>query len=255
MIILLLLRAIYFLKTHQNMKKIALITMLLALFLSNGIAQNLQLHFDPRHALYGDSFSRNYLTATFEIFKPDSWGSTFMFVDFDFNQSKGNMGLAYAELARDIRFGKCPIQAHIEYNGGLVLGANYSGFTISSAYLGGISYSKEIAGFNLGTYLAYKYHAFEKGSHDIQWTGTWSKNFCKDKLTFSGFIDIWTENKYRMNTSFISGKHVVILTEPQLWYNPTKHLSIGTEVEISNNFVSGASQAFIIPTLGLKWTL
>ncbi len=31
-------------------------------------AQNLQLHFDPRHSLYGDDVApANYLTATFEM--------------------------------------------------------------------------------------------------------------------------------------------------------------------------------------------
>ncbi|HBX19793.1 MAG TPA: DUF5020 domain-containing protein, partial [Porphyromonadaceae bacterium] len=64
-------------------------------------AQNLQLHFDPRHSLYGDKASSiNYLTATFEMFKPDDWGSTFMFVDIDFNFNQRNPGLAYAEIAR-----------------------------------------------------------------------------------------------------------------------------------------------------------
>ena len=39
-------------------------------------AQNLQLHFDPRNTLYGDGVaSSNYLTATFEMFKPDRWGT------------------------------------------------------------------------------------------------------------------------------------------------------------------------------------
>ena len=70
-------------------------------------AQNLQLHFDPRNSLYGDRIDApiNYLTATFEMFKPDQWGSTFMFVDLDFNFDERNPGLAYAEIARAINLG------------------------------------------------------------------------------------------------------------------------------------------------------
>ncbi|MDD2328396.1 MAG: DUF5020 family protein, partial [bacterium] len=85
-------------------------------------AQNLQLHFDPRNALYGDDVptaSQNYLTATFEMFKPDQWGSTFMFVDFDLNNSKKNIGLVYAEIAREFKIGDFPLMPHLEFNGGL----------------------------------------------------------------------------------------------------------------------------------------
>ena len=54
-------------------------------------SQEIQLHFDPRHALHSDVAPRNYFTATFQMFKPDKWGSTFAFVDLDFNQSYGNL--------------------------------------------------------------------------------------------------------------------------------------------------------------------
>jgi hypothetical protein len=48
----------------------------------------------------------------------------------------------------------------------------------------------------------------------------------------------------------------VVLTEPQLWYNVTSHLSFGTEVEISNNFIYNTyndKTFFVNPTLGAKW--
>lgn len=41
-------------------------------------AQNLQLHYD-----FGQD--RKFFTSTLEMFKPDTLGSTFWFVDFDFN--------------------------------------------------------------------------------------------------------------------------------------------------------------------------
>ena len=49
---------------------------------------------------------------------------------------------------------------------------------------------------------------------------------------------------------------LVVLTEPQLWYNVTPHFSLGTEIEISNNFVYNTyndKSFFINPTLGAKW--
>ncbi|MDL2291555.1 DUF5020 family protein, partial [Bacteroides sp. OttesenSCG-928-F21] len=63
------------------MKKAAFLLMLTVASFSL-YAQNLQLHFDPRRAIHGtDDFQDNFFTATFEMFKPDKWGSTFMFVD------------------------------------------------------------------------------------------------------------------------------------------------------------------------------
>ncbi|HBC38371.1 MAG TPA: DUF5020 domain-containing protein, partial [Porphyromonadaceae bacterium] len=52
------------------LRKLFLFTLSLVAFASLN-AQNLQLHFDPRHAFYGDDVAaKNYLTATFEMFKP-----------------------------------------------------------------------------------------------------------------------------------------------------------------------------------------
>lgn len=231
-------------------KKTLLLVSLLALSFTM-YAQNLQLHFDPRHALHSDDFAKNYFTATFEMFKPDKWGSTFMFVDLDFNQSRGNIGMAYMEIARDFKLGKSPIMAHAEFNGGLA-----SWGTIPNAYLAGASYATNLSGVNLSTYLAYKYHAFQRVSNDVQWTITWGVNLWNNKVTLSGFLDIWTENKDRTHAKAISGKKVVLLTEPQFWYNVTEHLSLGTEIEISNNFLPdarGKDKAYVNPTIAAKW--
>ena len=50
----------------------------------------------------------------------------------------------------------------------------------------------------------------------------------------------------------------MVLTEPQLWYNVNKHLSLGGEVEISSNFIynvdpTSSRTFFVNPTLGVKW--
>lgn len=232
------------------MKKGLLILVSIALSMS-AFSQNLQLHFDGRKGLHDKNFSaKNYFTATYEMFKADKWGSTFMFVDLDFNQSRGNIGLAYMEIARDQKLGNLPIKAHIEFNGGLASWGN-----IPNAYLLGASYGTMHDGWILGTYLTYKYNAFAKVSNDVQWTGTWSKNFLNNKLTTSGFIDIWTENKDKATGK--GGKKLILLTEPQLWYNVDKNLSFGTEIEISNRFYPAQygvkDQAYICPTIAAKW--
>ncbi len=196
------------------------------------------------------------MTATFEMFKPDKWGSTFMFVDFDFSGKDGNMGLAYMEIARDFKIKGFPLMPHIEYNGGLGLVRNTDfGFSIPNAYLAGLSYPFQLGQFYMGTYLAYKLNAFKKNSHDIQWTVTWNANLANNKLTLSGFLDLWSENKDTTGESGKSGKRLILLSEPQIWYNVTPNFSVGSEVELSYNFVNASQHKrfYAIPTLAAKW--
>lgn len=220
-------------------------------------AQNLQLHFDPRNSLYGDKVGApvNYLTATFEMFKPDKWGSTFMFVDFDFNGDKRNPGLAYAEIARAFKVGDFPLMPHIEYNGGLGFSRDGFGFSIPSSYLGGVAYPFQLGNFFMSTYVAYKLNAFQELSHDAQWTVTWNSTLANGKISLAGFLDLWTEDKSFTEDAEAKGKKVVFLSEPQCWYNITSQFAIGTEVELSYNFVNKFSESkfYAIPTIGTKW--
>ena len=234
------------------MKKI-LITLFLGLLLSAGSslqAQNIQLHYDFGRSLYDkDLTDRPVLTSTVEKFMPDNWGSTFFFVDMDYT-SKG-VAAAYWEIARELKFWKGPFSAHIEYNGGLE-----KGFSYNNAYLGGVTYTYNSADFSRGFSLSamYKYIQKHRSPNNFQLTGTWYLNFSKDLLTFSGFADWWREETNYGKTIF--------LAEPQFWVNLNKvkgisekfRLSVGTEVELSNNF-GGRNGFYTIPTLAIKWTL
>lgn len=231
------------------MKRKFILSISLLFILSASYAQNLQLHYDFRNSLHGEKVAqKNYLTGTFEMFKPDAWGSTFMFVDFDFNLEKGNIGMVYGEIARAIKLGNSPVMAHVEFNGGLG-----RGFTIDNAYLLGAQYPFKAGNFFMSTYLAYKLNAFKKASHDGQWTVTWTGNFADNKLTLSGFADFWTENKNKETGE--GGKKLVFLSEPQIWYNITPNLSLGSEIELSYNFVNAFAESkfYVLPTLAAKW--
>ena len=230
------------------LRKLFLFTLSFVAFASLN-AQNLQLHFDPRHAFYGDDVAaKNYLTATFEMFKPDAWGSTFMFVDFDFNGDKRNIGLVYAEIARAFKIKDFALMPHLEYNGGLG-----TGFSIPSSYLAGAQYPFKLGNFFMGTYLAYKLNAFTELSHDVQWTLTWNSAFPNSKVSLAGFLDLWTENKNRATGE--GGKKLILLSEPQVWYNFTPNFAIGSEIELSYNFVNAFAESkfYAVPTLATKW--
>lgn len=221
----------------------------LFIFCSTLFAQNIQLHYDFGRTIYSDDLSgRPRLTTTVEKFHPDSWGSTFFFVDMDYT---GNgVVSAYWEISRELQFWKGPFSAHVEYNGGLA-----KAFSYNNAYLAGPTYTYNNASFSKGFTLTamYKYIQKHKSPNNFQLTGTWYINFDKGLYSFCGFADWWREKTPYGTTVFLS--------EPQFWVNLNKvkginekfNLSAGTELKISNNFVGDG--LFFIPTLALKWTL
>ncbi|HLP04883.1 MAG TPA: DUF5020 family protein [Paludibacter sp.] len=206
-------------------------------------AQNLQL-------LYDFGSDRNYVTSTLEMFKPDKWGSTFYFVDFyyDFGPEKHPSG-AYMEIARSLQFWKGSLAAHVEYNGGLgtfPTGIGQMAFPINNAWLLGADYNMHNADFTKVLTLQAMFKHIVGKQESAQLTAVWGLHFFKRKLSFTGFADFWLEDNAAKTTS------TVFLTQPQLWYNFTDHLSVGTEVEFANNFAE--TQGFMVrPRLAVKW--
>ena len=207
------------------MKRFFSLAILLMAAFGSAMAQDVQVHYDLGHSLYKDLSSRMSVTTTVEMFKPDTWGSTFMFTDIDYKRD-GAIG-AYWEISREFNLSKNKQwAAHVEYNGG--------------------------AGTNLkdGAYVGNRYQ------HAVLLGGAWnwaSKGLC----TFDGFCDVW----YNPN---VKGK-LIMISEPQFWFNlntlkgmKNVNLSLGSEVELSNNFVyndEGKNNRFYaIPTIAAKWT-
>ena len=75
-------------------------------------AQNIQLHYDAGRFVYDDLGGRPLFTTTVEMFKVDKWGSTYFFVDMDYKSA--GINFSYWELARELKFWKGPISAHLE---------------------------------------------------------------------------------------------------------------------------------------------
>ena len=94
--------------------KVFTLTILFIVIIISTRGQNIQLHYDMGKG-------RGYLTSTVEMFRPDSWGSTFFFIDMDYNVGdiKG-MSLAYLEIARAVKLFESPWSLHGEYNGGIL---------------------------------------------------------------------------------------------------------------------------------------
>ena len=238
------------------MKKIFVFA-LMAVAALTASAQNIQLHYDFGRNIYPDQEAgRQKVTVTLEQFKADNWGSWYYFVDLDLTSKFFRS--AYTEISREFKLGKeTPFAAHVEYNGGL--GRDDIRSFQHAALLGG-AYNGHNEDFSKTWSVQLLYKRFFK-SYDytsaynsFQLTGVWGINFAHNKCRFDGFIDFWRGENWR------PGKEghgmLVILTEPQFWYNFTNHFSVGTEVEISNNFIYNVvddKSFFINPTLAVKW--
>jgi hypothetical protein len=213
-------------------------------------AQNIQVHYDFGRNIYPDQEDgRQKVTVTLEQFKADQWGSWYYFVDVDLT-NKFTEG-AYTEISREFNIGKKGFAAHVEYDGGL----SKSGSFQQAALLGG-AYNGHNADFSKtwSVQLMYKrfFKSYEYSSayNSVQLTGVWGLNIANKKCTFSGFVDFWRGENANGNGQ------LVILSEPQFWYNITDHFSVGSEVEISNNFIYNTyddKSFFVNPTLAVKW--
>ena len=256
-----------------------------------GFAQNVQFHYDFGHQMYKGADknleSRGHMTTTVEMFRPDSWGSTYFFVDMDYlssdkakNAKYAGVQGAYWEISREFCFWqgtKMDWQSfHIEYNGGL----NTQAGTYNDAWLTGLTYSGHSKDFSKTWSFSAMYKAIPQSAkidgtrgweHGFQLTGVWGINFAHGWCTFSGFVDFWKESRpwqgKVVETTDADGNVVkttkgtkyILLSEPQFWVNLNKikgmdkvNLSVGGEVELSNNFAG--TGFFAIPTLAAKWT-
>ena len=234
------------------MKKISRLMALIVAMLCLPVAskaQNLQVLYDT---------SRGCVTSTFEMFRPDAFGSTFIFVDMDYSFKA--IG-AYTEIARELCFWQDSewnwLSAHAEFNGGFDLDNG----SYNNAWLFGLTYSGHTADFSKTWSLTASYKVIpgtmglngKMQPHNFQLTGVWGISFANGWCSFSGFADFWREARVWQGTNFI------FITEPQLWVNLNKikgwdkiNLAVGGEVELSNNFVGKGF--YVMPALGAKWT-
>ncbi len=213
----------------------------------------------------------------------------------DGSSNRGNIA-AYWEVSRDFTFAKVKntnhsFSAHIEYDGGLSQAAG----PFQQAILVGPAWSWHNADFKKTFTLQVMYkqflnsndrNDFSSSGHDahpsFQITPIWNITFANDLCTFSGFADLWYgwgsnfKGAIDANGRFTTEqqKGLVFLTEPQFWFHivnkgkTSNRLSVGTEVEISNNFIYGTRYIngipygsntnktfFVNPTIALKWDI
>jgi hypothetical protein len=219
---------------------------LVVLIAVTSFSQNLQVHYDMGK-------DRGYATTTLEMFKSDQWGSTFFFVDFDYDPDVAeSVSLAYMEISRGIKFWDSPFEIHVEYNGGFgqFKSEPFNGaYQINDAWLFGGNYTWNSPDFSrIFTLQAMYKNIRNKEDASFQVTGVWTVQMAGGAWTFMGFADFWREdNSFGDETT-----EFVFLTEPQIWYNAGEHLSLGGEVELASNF-AGHKGFKACPTVAVKW--
>ena len=217
---------------------------------------------------YDFGSDRKFVTLTLEMFKGDKWGSTYFFVDHDFNYDDHvegpnlAQGGTYTEISRALNFWQNSkmkdFSLHVEYNGGIT-----RSYPINNAWLFGVEYLIHDKTYHNTLTLQALYKTIRKQHSNVpmQLTAVWTCNdiFGVKGLKFDGFADFWWETHnvdFQVDGSSTT-KHTVFTTEPQLWYNVGRHfgcdnLNVGTEIELSNNF--GSKGGFWCrPCLGVKW--
>ena len=229
--------------TYKFMKKLILLAIIALglIYPKSAKAQNIQLLYDT---------GRNCVTSTVEMFRPDKGGSTYFFVDLDYEP---NITQGYWEIAREFNFWQDTkmgwLSAHIEYNGGL--SSKYGSY--ANSFLGGATYSGHSKDFSKTWSLSALYKIIPglggANMHTFQITGVWGIDFAKGWCSFSGFFDFWQE----VGTP-------IFISEPQFWVNLNKikgwekvNLSFGGEVELGYNF-AGANGFKVYPAVGAKYT-
>lgn len=223
-------------------RTLLLAALIALLFTATGKAQNIQVQYD---------FERKSVTSTVEMFRTDSFGSTYFFVDMDYTPRTTG---AYWEISRELCFWQNSkmswLSLHLEFDGGL---SNTVSF--NNSWLAGLTYSGHSKDFTKTWSVSAMYKlipgtknaAGKAQIHNFQVTGVWGIEFAKGWCTFSGFFDFWIETEF------------IFMSEPQFWVNLNKikgwenvKLSLGGEVELSHNFVEKGFRA--MPAVGAKWT-
>jgi len=228
-------------------------------------AQELQLHYDPRHTLDPSHNAHNYPTIYFQYFKDQDSGHAFikpgsflLKIQTDLQGAGHNISQAYIQISQSFRCWKPPVFLSLQYSGGLgVTDPKQYSYYINNAFSLGLSYPFQWKGAWLSAVLDYKYIPYAKPTHDPLFTLYWWSGYFHYKLEFAGDFSAWTENKDHGDayTAGQRGKRFFFFAEPQLWYNINKTFSLGTKINMYYHINIPDDRFQTYPTLAVRCKL
>jgi len=232
-----------------------LLVLLIGLITIRATAQNLQLHYDTRH----------YPTIYFEYWKARDSGKAFikpgnflLKTEADLQGAGHNIGKFYFQLSQSFRAWKPKIFLQLQYSGGagITEPKQYS-YYITNTYQAGAEVPIHWSNIWLTAVLDYKYVTYTKPTSDPIFTLYWYKPLFHYKLELAGDFSIWTENKNHGDetTAGLKGKQGFFFAEPQIWYNLTKTLGIGSKLNCYYHVNTAANVFEAHPTVAVKLKL
>jgi hypothetical protein len=220
-------------------------------------AQNLQLHYDPRHSLDPKHNSMNFPTIYFEYYKAkDSTGAFFIKMESDLNGSQNNIGKFYTQVSQSFRFWKPKVYMQLQYSGGMGIAEPGSyAYYITNAFSLGAVYPFQWKGAWFSTSLSYTYNSFKKPSHDLLYSLYWGKGLWNYKFEFSGDIELYTQNRNLGDTytSNLSGKRVSFFGEPQVWFKIHNGFSVGSKINMYYHVLTSDNIFQVYPTAAVRF--
>jgi Domain of unknown function (DUF5020) len=246
------------------MKKLLFICSLISL---TGVAttaqsQDLQLHYDLRHSVSPGTNPENFPTLYFEYWKKQDSGrhlikpgDFLLKTEADLLGAGNNIGKFYFQASQSFRAWNPKVFLQLQYSGGggITEPKQYS-YYITNTYQAGLEFPWRWKNAWLTTILDYKYVSYSKPTNDPIFTQYWYIGLLNYKLEFAGDFSIWTENKDQgiETTPRAKGKRAFFFAEPQLWYNLTHNLALGSKLNCYYH-VNTATDVFqAYPTLAVK---
>ena len=234
----------------------------LCIFSSPALSQNLQLHYDFRHAIDPKHNRQNFPTLYFEYFKSQTDTSlfikpgSFLFkVETDLQGDKNNIGKSFVQVTQTFRLWKPKIFIGVQYSGGLgVTEPKQYSYYISNALSIGPSAPFQWKGAYFNVFVYYTYNMLKKPSNDVMLSFYWWKGFMNYKLEFAGDFELYTLNKNQGDdfTKGLTGKTVSFFGEPQVWFNLNKSFAIGSK-QLMYYHVNTTEDLFqVYPTIAVR---
>ncbi len=220
-----------------------------------GQAQQLQLHYDLRHSLDPATTRWNFASLTYEYFKGnDSTGSFLLKMQTDFSGEHNNVGQLFLQVSKNIRYWQPKVELALTYSGGLGVAPPSYGYYLTNSFGVGIAYPFQWRSAWFSTMVVYRFNAFVRPSHDVQFTFYFGKGFFNYRIWVAGSLVGWSENRNQGTdlTTGLTGKKVAFFGDPQCWVKIGKQVSVGSRINVYYHTLTTENRLQVYPTLALR---
>ncbi|MGF1635606.1 MAG: DUF5020 family protein [Cyclobacteriaceae bacterium] len=229
------------------LKKLILIGLLMTTcVLANAqTISNMQIHYDMGSYKVNDrEITRNQMRGKFQMLGFDSLGSYYWGADLIYSPEEDKATSGQLTIFRGFKFSK---KTHLQ------LVAGHTGIVgLNNFYYAGIHHPLKFGKVIILPMLLYSYNKSAKGP-DVLFTTAFNTRILNDKVTIFGFFNAFTTDKV-LPDGTINGKRTVMQLSPNIMYNLTKQIAIGTEIEAAYHRYSPEDKVIVLPGAMMRWT-